>query len=164
MFGYREEEIRPAQTVLGVGARVVIHLSPPLTMTHVNRVPAQILAAGAAEIALAARTKGLHSDASTEQVSVCRRVNLDHDSGILVSEDNIGRVWDVAAQRVQRPRIIPLPITQVATADSASFHLDQDVVLARQPRLRHVGPFELSRLPQDNSLHSQAPLVTDFRN
>src|ERR1035441_4922896 len=106
---YREEKIRPAQTVLGVGAQVVIHLSPPLSVTHVNRVPAQILAAGAAEIALAARTKRLHSDVSAEQVSVCGRINLDHDSGIFVSEDNIGRVWDVAAQRVQRPRIIPPP-------------------------------------------------------
>src|ERR1035437_1920546 len=157
ILGYREEKFRPSQTVLGVGARVVIHLSSPLSMTQVNRVPAQILAAGAAEIALATRTKRLHSDASAEQESVCGRVNLDHDSGIFVSEDNIGRVWDVAAQRVQRPRIIPLPITQVATADSASFHLDQNVVLGRQPRLRDVGPVELSRLPQNNSLHPQAP-------
>jgi hypothetical protein len=30
-------------------------------------------------------------------------------------------------------------------------------VPGRQPRVRHVGPVELSRLPQDNSLHSQAP-------
>src|ERR1035437_4546295 len=164
MFGYREEKIRPAQTVLGVGARVIIHLFPPLSVTHVNRVPAQILAAGTAEVTLAARPKRLHSDASAEQVSVCGRVNLDHDSGIFVSENDIGRVWDVAAQRVQRPRIIPLPITQVATADPASLHLDQDVVLGRQARLRHVGPVELSRLPQDNSLHSQAPPRADFTN
>src|SRR5688500_11593478 len=85
-------QVAPCQAVFGIGAGIVIHRIPALSMAHVDCALAKILTAGTAEPALSASAESLRPDAFSNKVFVPRGVYRDDSSSVFVSENYIWRI------------------------------------------------------------------------
>ncbi len=132
------QQVCPGQAVVSVGARIEGPFSPPLGVSDVQRLPAEVLVAAAAEFADTASAKGLRAHPLAQERLVPGVIDLHYDPRELVPQRHIRGVVDVLAESMECPGILTRPITQVAPADTTSLDLDQDVLRRRQDGARHL--------------------------
>jgi hypothetical protein len=87
-------------------------------------------------------------------VFVLRRVHLHHFAGKLMPEHHIGRIVDMAAKGMQRPRVIAGPIAKIAAADPTCLNFDKDVLFGCELRFRYIRELEVFWSSQYNCFQS----------
>ena len=105
---------------------------------------------------------GQDGDAPAHEAGKGRAPRLHHPAAELVPEDDIRGIGDVPAEGVQRPGVLPHEVADVAPADAAAFHLDENLV-RRGRRHRDILHHDVVRALQNGCSHVVSASATACR-